>query len=129
MIHQNPVQPGLAATETVGLPPPTEGVKVEPNGQFVGHAAVATLTTAVGIGTQTAPLLSVAAASLAGATQAVVQNIGTTVVSYRLDGVAPTATVGAQIAAGASIVLNMADAAAALFFGASTASIFVTYTM
>jgi hypothetical protein len=47
---------------------------------------------------------------------------------YRLDGTAPTASVGVQIPAGASVALNMADAAAALFIG-SGAALAVTYTM
>lgn len=99
----------------------SNGVKVEANGVFVSHASVTALTSAVGIGA------SVAAAVTAGATQAVVQAI-TATVSYRLDGTAPTATVGVQIPVNGTVALNMTDAANALFISA-TGAIFVTYTM
>lgn len=99
----------------------TEGVKIEPNGIFVAHAFVAGLTSSVGIGATVATSLAL------GANQAVVQ-AQTATVFYRLDGVAPTASVGIQIAAGQSVALNMADAAAALFISA-TGGIAVTYTM
>jgi hypothetical protein len=99
----------------------TEGMKVEPNGTFVAHTSVTGLASATGIGA------SVAAAKTAGATQAIVQAL-TAAVSYRLDGTAPTSTVGVQLAVGQSVTLNMTDAAAALFISA-TGALFVTYTM
>lgn len=105
----------------------TEGIKVEPNGTFIGHASVTSLAAAVGIGAQTAPFLSVAAAKTAGANQAIVQAV-TAAIAYRLDGTAPTSTVGVQLAVGQSVALNMTDAAAAQFISA-TGAIFVTYTM
>jgi hypothetical protein len=124
-LHRNP------DVALVGVPlqegSATEGTKIEPNGTFVGHASVASLVSAVGIGTQTGSFISVAAALAAGATQAIVQ-AQTASVSYRLDGTAPTSSLGVQIAAGASVALNMADAAAAQFISA-TGAIFVTFTM
>lgn len=99
----------------------SNGVKVEANATFVAHASVTALSSAVGIGA------SVATAKASGATQAVVQAI-TAVVSYRLDGTAPTATVGVQIPVNGTVALNMTDAANALFISA-TGAIFVTYTM
>jgi hypothetical protein len=104
----------------------TDGVKIEPNGIFVAHSLGIVITSSSGIGA------SVAAAVTAGATQAVVQVDGSAAVSYRLDGVAPTASAGGGIliAAGGSIVLNMADAANALFIQrAATSVLNVTFTM
>jgi hypothetical protein len=98
----------------------TEGYKQEYNGTFISHAFISSLTSSTG-------LTGVAAAKALGANQAVVQ-AQTAAVMYRLDGVAPTASVGVQIPAGASVALNMADAAAALFIG-SGAALAVTFTM
>jgi hypothetical protein len=101
----------------------TEGYKQEYNGTFVAHAFVATLTSAVGIGS------GVAAALAKGADQAVVQAVGNPVF-YRLDGTAPTASVGVEIPAGQSVAFNMQDAANALFIqSGGTASLAVTFTM
>jgi hypothetical protein len=100
----------------------TDGVKIEPNGTFVAHAFVTALSTAVGIGST-----AVANAKAAGANQAIVQAL-TAAVFYRLDGVAPTSSVGVEIPAGASVALNMTDAANALFISA-TGGIAVTFTM
>jgi hypothetical protein len=103
----------------------TDGVKVEPNGAFVSHVLGIVITSAVGIA-------GVAAALAAGATQAIVQVDGTSAVSYRLDGVAPTASAGGGvfIPAGGSIVLNMQDAANALFIErAATSVLNVLFTM
>jgi hypothetical protein len=105
----------------------THGIKKpEAGGTFVGHASVTSLTTAGGIGAQTSPLMTVAQAAADGATQAIVQAI-TGAVSYRLDGVAPTSTVGMQLAAGQTVSFNMADAADALFIS-SSGTVFVTFT-
>jgi hypothetical protein len=98
----------------------TEGVKIEPNAQFIAHAFVASLTSATA-------LTGVAAAKAAGANQAIVQ-AQTAAVFYRLDGTAPTASVGVQIPAGSSVALNMTDAANALFISA-TGSLAVSFTM
>jgi hypothetical protein len=131
MIHQNPVAPGLPANEAVGLPPPTEGVKIEPNGQFVSHSLGIAVTVATTITT------AANAAALAGATQAVIQaDSGTTAaaaglgVRYTLDGTTPTASSGLFIPAGQSITLNMADAAAAKFIQTAVAvNLNVLFTM
>lgn len=108
----------------------TEGMKLESNATFVAHAFLAggAITSSTAIGSQTAPLLSVAGAVTVGAKQAVIQALVANV-AYRLDGVAPTAGAGMQIVfGGAPLVLNMTDAAAALFISA-TGGIAVTYTM
>jgi hypothetical protein len=100
----------------------TDGIKIEANGTFVGHAFVTALSTAVGIGST-----AVSNAKAAGANQVVVQAL-TAAVFYRLDGTAPTSAVGVEIAAGNSVALNMTDAANALFISA-TGGIAVTFTM
>lgn len=98
----------------------TDGVKVEPNGTFIAHAFIASLTASTA-------LTGVASAKALGANQAVVCAV-TAAASYRLDGVSPTATAGMQIPVGQSVALNMTDAAAALFISA-TGQLAVTYTM
>jgi hypothetical protein len=98
----------------------TEGTKIEPNASFISHAFISSLTSSTG-------LTGVAAAKALGANQAVVQ-AQTAAVMYRLDGTAPTSSVGVQIPAGTSVALSMADAAGALFIG-SGAALAVTYTM
>jgi len=100
----------------------TEGYKLEPNGTFVAHTLGIAVTASSGIGA------SVAAAKAAGANQAIIQADGNSV-RYRLDTTAPTAAVSVLIANGASISLNMTDAAAALFIQtAATAVLNVTFT-
>jgi hypothetical protein len=104
----------------------TDGVKIEPNGTFIGHTLAIVVTSSTGIGA------SVAAAKAKGANQAIVQVDGSAAVSYTLDGTTPTASAGGGIliAAGGSIVLNMADASAALFIQrAATSVLNVTFTM
>jgi hypothetical protein len=97
----------------------TEGTKIEPNASFISHAFISALTSSTG-------LTGVSAAKTAGANQAVLQ-AQTATVFYRLDGVAPTASVGIRIPAGTSVALNMQDAANALFISA-TGGIAVTFT-
>jgi hypothetical protein len=97
----------------------TEDVKVEPNASFISHAFISSLTSSTG-------LTGVAAAETAGANQAVVQ-AQTATVFYRLDGVAPTASVGIQIPSGASVAFNMQDAANILLISA-IGGIAVTFT-
>jgi hypothetical protein len=97
----------------------TLGFVTEPNGTFISHAFISSLTSSTG-------LTGVSAAKAAGANQAVVQ-AQTAAVMYRLDGSAPTSSIGVQIPAGTSVALSMADAAAALFIG-SGAALAATFT-
>lgn len=116
-IHENP------PTMTGNVASQTEGTKVEPPGIFCGHT--------LGVVVSTAATIAAAAAAALGATQAIVYATGTApgAVRYTLDGTTtPTATVGLPIQFGSSVVLNMADAAVAKFFGTS-ASIDVWFTM
>jgi hypothetical protein len=97
----------------------TESYKQEYNGTFISHAFISSLTSSTG-------LTGVAAAKTAGANQAILQ-AQTATVFYRLDGVAPTSSVGIQIPAGTSVAFNMSDAANILLISA-TGGIAVTFT-
>lgn len=104
----------------------TEGMKIEPNGTFIGHTLAIAIAASSQIGA------SVAAALTKGANQAIIQADGTAAVSYTLDGTVPTTAAGGGllIPAGGSITLNMADAAAAKFIQrAATTVLNVLYTM
>lgn len=105
----------------------TEGMKIEPNGTFIGH----TLGIAIVVSSQIGA--SVAAAITKGANQAIIQADGTAAVSYTLDGTTTPTTAaggGLLIPAGGSITLNMTDAAAAKFIQrAATTVLNVLYTM
>jgi hypothetical protein len=98
----------------------TEGYKLEPPATFISHAFIASLTASTA-------LTGVAAAVALGANIATIQ-AQTAAVSYRLDGTAPTASVGVIIPINGTIALNMADAADARFISAS-GTLAVTYTM
>jgi hypothetical protein len=99
----------------------SDGVKVEPPGTFIAHAFVSPLTSSTA-------LTGVAAAATKGANIASIQAQGEPVF-YRLDGVAPTVSVGVEIPAGSSVALNMSDAANALFISTAGGLLAVTFTM
>jgi hypothetical protein len=89
----------------------SDGVKVEAPGTFIGHQIGLVLTASVQL---TMPGK--------GETQAIVQADGNDV-RFRLDGTAPTATVGFLIKNGTSITLSAADAAAAKFIQTASAAL------
>jgi hypothetical protein len=96
-------------------------VKVEANAQFIAHEIGVVITTS-------AQLANVAANKALGANQVIVQADGNDV-RYRLDGTAPTTTVGVLLPKSTSIALNMQDAAAAKFIATAAAVLNATYTM
>ena len=100
----------------------SDGVKIEANGNFVAHEIGVAVTASSGLAT-------VATQVTAGAKQVIVQADGNDI-RYRLDGTAPTASVGVLIKNGTSQPFNMPDAAAARFIQVSaTAVINATYTL
>lgn len=95
----------------------TDGVRVESEGEFVSNQIALAIVTSTAL---TVP---------ASAVQVIVQADGMDV-RYRLDGTAPTATVGVVLKNGTSIVLSKADAVASLWIQtAATAVLNVTYTL
>jgi hypothetical protein len=99
----------------------TEGYKLESNGTFIAHEIGVVITSS-------AQLANVAANKALGAVQVIVQADGNDV-RYRLDGTAPTTTVGYVLKNGATLALSMADAAAAKFIATAAAVLNATYTM
>jgi hypothetical protein len=105
----------------------SDGIKLEANGTFIKHEIGVVITSS-------AQLAQVASALTAGATQVIVQAdcapfTAANYVRYRLDGTAPTASTGIIIVAGASVTLNMTDAAAAKFIAVGTATLNASYTL
>lgn len=92
-------------------PSVSEGVKVEGPGAFIGHQLELALTASAQI---TMPGK--------GETMVIVQADGNDV-RFRLDGVAPTASVGFLIKNGTSVTMSAVDAAAAKFIQVSASAL------